>query len=99
MSAWLRAVALAGLASLASCKGDTVYLGDDPEADGGEDKPDGGWEFEPCIESSDCESEERPWCNLQSYRCVECVRDWQCDSGRCRNVEWGRGECVSAPVQ
>jgi hypothetical protein len=88
----------AALALLASCKGDTVHLGDDPKADGGEDRPDAGWEFEPCIESSDCESDERPYCNLGSYRCVECLRDWQCESGRCRNEEWG-GECVPAPVQ
>lgn len=79
--------------SLAACDGRTVYLGDDPEADGGDgDGDDAG--AEPCRESRDCESDERPYCNYESWRCVECFADWQCESGRCRN-EARAGECVA----
>jgi hypothetical protein len=84
------AVLLLALAtgSLAACDGPTVYLGDDPEADGGDDAG-----AEPCRESRDCDSDERPFCNYESWRCVECFADWQCESGRCRN-EARAGECV-----
>jgi hypothetical protein len=70
-----------------SCRGETVYLGDDPGEDG--EQPDG----DPCSQRSDCEDAERPWCNPSTERCVECVYDWQCLSGFCRN-KLRDGECA-----
>jgi hypothetical protein len=96
VSAGLRVAALLlalANAPLAACDGRTVYLGDDPEADGGDDA---GPPLEPCREAWDCDDEARPFCNYESRRCVECLDDWQCESGRCRN-EARAGECVPAP--
>jgi Cys-rich repeat protein len=86
------------LFALAACQdGPTVYLGDGPKRDAGEDQTDGGEDNEPdpepCGDSSDCTSDERPYCNYESERCVECLSDWQCGAGRyCRNEDWA-GAC------
>lgn len=81
-----------GIIVLAACRGETVYLGEDPDA---EDERDAGEppDAEPCRERSDCDNDARPYCNPESRRCVECLADWQCEWGYCRNRARA-GECV-----
>lgn len=90
----LASLVACGAMLLGACRGETVYLGDDPDADRGRDG--GAPDAEPCRARGDCESDERPYCNPGSRRCVECLDDWQCESGVCRNEAWA-GECVPPP--
>lgn len=48
--------------------------------------------FEPCETGDECTLDERPYCDLELERCVECLRD-----SHCRDDAWcssRRGRCI-----
>jgi hypothetical protein len=63
--------------------------GEPPDDDHGDGEDDG--ENDACEANSACTDAERPWCNLERERCVECLTDQHCPSDlHCKLSE---GEC------